>query len=165
MTWFFHINGRSYPQESWNTGRAYYPGDDYIDWIGLSIYGAQNDADEWLPAGPLFAEGYAHATTISDTKPIAVLEFGVHASPRLNNAARLKARWIREAFDIMTDPTYPRFKALSYWHSAWQNEDGTTSNLRLDSSEQALTAYKKALGDAQLVTEAVFATLPVTSAQ
>ncbi len=38
ITWFFHINSDSEPIEAWNDFENYYLGDDYIDWIGVSVY-------------------------------------------------------------------------------------------------------------------------------
>ncbi len=34
-------------QQSWNNIRNYYAGDNYIDWIGISIYGADQPYTEW----------------------------------------------------------------------------------------------------------------------
>jgi hypothetical protein len=39
-------------------------------------------------------------------------------------------------------PKYPRIKAAIYWHERWQNEDGTYSNLRINSSPSALEAFQ-----------------------
>jgi len=41
ITWFFHADDYSIPEEDWNNFENYYPGDNYIDWIGVSIYGPQ----------------------------------------------------------------------------------------------------------------------------
>ena len=43
ITWVFHIDAYNDPNTPWNQMAGYYPGDDYIDWIGVSAYG---------PAGP-----------------------------------------------------------------------------------------------------------------
>jgi hypothetical protein len=34
-----------------------------------------------------------------------------------------------------------------YWNERWQNDDGTYSNLGVTSSETALEAYRKGVGD------------------
>ena len=41
ILWVFHVNYNDWPNESWNRFENYYPGDDYIDWLAVSIYGAQ----------------------------------------------------------------------------------------------------------------------------
>ncbi len=41
IKWMFHANNYSYPLDTWNFAPAYYPGSDYVDWLGLSVYGQQ----------------------------------------------------------------------------------------------------------------------------
>jgi hypothetical protein len=57
-----------------------------------------------------------------------------------------KAKWIREAFEIMRNKL-PRVKAEVYWHERWQNEDNSYSNLRVNSSPESLAAYRRAIAD------------------
>ncbi len=41
ITWVFHLDDSDIPEEAWNRFEHYYPGDDWIDWIGrVSISGA-----------------------------------------------------------------------------------------------------------------------------
>jgi beta-mannanase len=39
IQWVFHVNNMSYPDTKWNRFMAYYPGSNYVDWIGVSAYG------------------------------------------------------------------------------------------------------------------------------
>ena len=41
----------------------------------------------------------------------------------------------------------PRVKAEVYWHERWQNEDESYSNLRVNSSPEALDAYRGSVAD------------------
>ncbi|MDQ2825058.1 MAG: beta-mannanase, partial [Verrucomicrobiota bacterium] len=36
VQWMFHTNNYSYPLDVWNFAPAYYPGPEYVDWLGLS---------------------------------------------------------------------------------------------------------------------------------
>ena len=78
VSWAFHVNAVSVPDEKWNQMHHYYPGDDFVDWIGVSIYGPVNKRD---PDQYLFSEIWEYIKeelrSISATKPIAVFEFGV----------------------------------------------------------------------------------------
>jgi len=47
ITWFFHINAYNEPETEWNKFENYYPGDEYIDWLGVSIYGPQESNEEY----------------------------------------------------------------------------------------------------------------------
>ncbi|MFA5404258.1 MAG: glycosyl hydrolase, partial [Ignavibacteria bacterium] len=68
ITFVFHVNYDSSPQENWNTMSAYYPGDEYIDWIGMSIYGAQKSNDEWINISEIFDVAYKEMSGISKYK-------------------------------------------------------------------------------------------------
>ena len=37
---------------------------------------------------------------------------------------------------------YPRVKVAVFWHERWENKDGSYSNLRVNSSPEALEAYR-----------------------
>ncbi len=47
IKWMFHTNNYSYPVDTWNFAAAYYPGPDYCDWLGLSVYGQQFKDESW----------------------------------------------------------------------------------------------------------------------
>jgi hypothetical protein len=140
ITWVFHVNYDSAPNEEWNNMSAYYPGDEYIDWIGMSIYGSQNSKDEWINITDIFDNAYKNLAEISDNKPLAIFEYGVVEHER-------KAEWIKTFFKLMKSEKYSRIKGISYWHSNWENEDGSFSKMRFDSSPESLNAYRNAIAD------------------
>lgn len=147
ITWVFHVDAYADPAEPWNNMAAYYPGDDYIDWLGISAYGAQTPNEDWVPFTEVLDAGYDEFAALSAIKPMALLEFGVAQHPTGN-----KATWIHKAFQAIKNGRYPRIQAVSYWHEKWQNEDGTVSNLRIDSSPAALQAYREEAADPIFVT-------------
>jgi len=140
ITWFFHPDHGSYPNESWNKAKYYYPGDNYIDWIGFSMYGAQEVTEEWegLEFSTQLASHYADIKAISSTKPIALLEFSVTDQHPDGD----KAAWFNDAFSTILNNPYIKFSAISVWHENWENSDGTYSTLRVDSSSEALATYR-----------------------
>jgi beta-mannanase len=150
ITWVFHVNDGSHPQEPWNTMAAYYPGDDYIDWIGVSVYGAGKPGEEWQLFSNLMDTFYPELAAISKNRPLAVLEYGVVDDPKTGD----KASWIHDALQSVKSGRYPRIEAMSYWHENWLNDDGSVSNMRLDSSPTALDAYREEIADPFFVTQA-----------
>ncbi len=76
ITWFFHVDAYNEPDENWNEMEKYYPGDDYIDWLGVSIYGPQESDQEYKEFSEILDDVYPILTNLSN-KPIAVLEFAV----------------------------------------------------------------------------------------
>ncbi len=77
ITWFFHVNAYSYPQTSWNTIQKYYPGDDYIDWLGVSIYGSLETTEPYQEFQEILDDVYPDLVALSPSKPIGVLEFSI----------------------------------------------------------------------------------------
>ncbi len=76
ITWFFHVDDYSLPEEDWNNFENYYPGDEYIDWIGISIYGAFDKHEDYYEFSYLLDEVYPRLTILTN-KPIAILEFAI----------------------------------------------------------------------------------------
>jgi len=87
ITWVYHVNAGSFPDEEWNSMASYYPGDDYVDWIGISVYGPQSrkQARQYWETFTeimdiyysLMDEYYPELAALSSDKPLAVVEFGV----------------------------------------------------------------------------------------
>ncbi|MGB9980054.1 glycoside hydrolase family 26 protein [Methanobacterium sp.] len=150
VTWVFHVNANSIPEESWNNYSAYYPGDEYIDWIGFSVYGPITPDDEWESFNQIMDTSYPQLEGLSPSKPLAVLEFGV-----MDKDSK-KAEWLKEAFQSIESDKYPRIKAISYWNEAWENDDGSTSDLTLNSSQDVLNTYKSVIKSNYFVDKAVF---------
>lgn len=140
ILWVFHVNAFPAENDVWNTFAAYYPGSDYVDWLGLSIYGKQfRDEGDWADFRDLIDWPYREITALDPHKPVMVAEFGTGDFPKAGS----KAEWISDALSII--PTYPRIKAAVYWHERWQNEDGTFSNLRINSSPAVLKAFREGI--------------------
>ena len=51
IAWVFHCNDDSHPDRKWNAMSEYYPGTDYVDWLGMSAYGqitpGKDNWDDW----------------------------------------------------------------------------------------------------------------------
>lgn len=149
-----HLMNYSDPVDVWNVAKEYYPGPEYCDWLGLSVYGSQFPADkEWAPFPPLLDWPYTELSQLDPKKPIMLCEWGVAEIPRLGD----KAQWYRDGFRTLQDPRYSRIKAVVYWHERWQNSldpdggnaknAGKYSNLRVNSSPEALEAYRSGVAN------------------
>ncbi|CAF0694723.1 glycoside hydrolase family 26 protein [Candidatus Methylacidithermus pantelleriae] len=139
IQWVFHVNNYSYPDHvDWNAFAAYYPGSSYVDWLGMSAYGKQFPDEPWITVPDAFDYPYDQLCSLDPAKPVIFAEWGVGEFPKAGS----KARWISEAMERMSWK-YPRLKAAIFWHERWENEDGTYSNLKVNSSEEALEAYRK----------------------
>ncbi len=144
VTWFFHPDIQRLPDEDWNSPKYYYPGDDYIDWIGLSIYGVQFQDEDWIYFSDSLKRWgkYINEITTAD-KPIAILEFGV-TDGRSDGS---KAEWFKDAFASFTSNPYFKISAISYWQESWVNPDGTKTTLNIDSSPESLATFRELIAN------------------
>jgi cellulose synthase/poly-beta-1,6-N-acetylglucosamine synthase-like glycosyltransferase/peptidoglycan/xylan/chitin deacetylase (PgdA/CDA1 family)/spore germination protein YaaH len=141
VSWVFHANNTSDPDEPWNKMAQYWPGAEYVDWIGLSAYGKQYPGPNW-PSAKLVLEGpYAEACALDPVKPFIFAEWGIGEYPQQGS----KAEWMREALSLMENEM-PRLKAAVYWHERWQNQDESVSNLRVHSSRESLHTFRDQIG-------------------
>ena len=152
IIWVFQVLNYSIPQDDWNYVNQYYPGAAYVDWIGLSIYGQQYPESQWSTFSPLLKQPYAEVSRLDPAKPIMVAEWRCGEFPKSGS----KSDFVTEAFATMKKD-YPRLKAAIFWHEEWQNEDGTTSNMRVDSSPESLDAYRKGVADSFWLYRPVYA--------
>ena len=139
VTWFFHPDIISYPDEEWNKPAYYYPGDDYIDWIGVSVYGPMYEDDDTGFFSSLVKDNAEAIKEISDKKPIALLEFGV---ADVDTGKINKSLWLKDAFETIINRSPINFSAVSYWHEKWEEEDNLWINLRIDSSQQSTRTFR-----------------------
>ena len=159
ITWAFHVFPPIEKSEGndlhkkWNDIKNYYPGDDYIDWIGLSVYGAVEPDSEWRSFTDIMDKAYPVITEISVDKPLAVFEFGVAEYPQLGN----KTGWIKNALESLEAGRYPRIKAISYWDEIWKDDNsGKVIDLRINSSSKSSEIYKETLNSSYFVSRAEF---------
>ncbi len=154
LIWVYHINWHSNPEEDWNTPEAYYPGDEYIDLIGVSAYGALSpNEDNILPFSRMMDEGYAAAQNLSVNKSVLISEMGTD----LRNPHKPASIWIDEAFSaIINEQRWPGVIGFVWWNAGWPNDNNPVNNttMRIEddrevqkilqrhlSSDQVLSAY------------------------
>lgn len=142
ISWVFHANNTSNPDESWNTMDKYWPGGSYVDWLGLSAYGKQYPGPGWIPYSEVLTKYYEEIIKLDPDKPFVLAEWGVGEFPKQGD----KGAWLREAFSQLST-AYPRLKAAVFWHERWQNGDLSYSNLRANSSPGSLAAYREGVAN------------------
>jgi hypothetical protein len=152
ILWVFHPNNTSDPDEPWNRMANYWPGADYVDWLGLSAYGKQYPGeDSWTPFEIVLPKYYKEICELDPNKPFILAEWGVGEFPRSGS----KAAFITEALSRMAKQ-FPRLKAMVFWNERWQNDDLSYSNLRVNSSMESLEAYRKGIADPFWLSRCVF---------
>lgn len=126
----------------------YYPGDAYVDWIGLSGFnwGGLNPINKWRPLDQIFKKSLDELTPIN--KPIALAEFG---SVESKTDPQAKAKWMLDSFSMLKQK-YPQIKMI-----IWVN--GTSFSIydwRVNTSSYSLDAFKQAISDDYFLDKAEF---------
>lgn len=137
ITWVFHLDTAKMPHRWWNQAEYYYPGDDYIDWVGLSVFGAQLPTHNWKHFIDKMHNFWPELKHLIKNKPLIISEFAVIED---KNRPQRKAQWLKETFELIESLAYP-IKAATYWNSDGWLADGS-ANFKLDSSRASLEQIK-----------------------
>ena len=160
IKWMFHTNNYSYPLDTWNFAPAYYPGSDYVDWLGMSVYGQQYK-DEPNPDIPSLVDWpYEEMCRLDPKKPVMIAEWATGEFPYdVNEPGMRKPEWIKQGLNLFRT-RYPRIKAAVYWHERWQNLDQSYSNLRVNSSVESLNTYREGVANPDWLGNLILRAIP-----
>jgi Glycosyl hydrolase family 26 len=128
--WTWAPNWYSLPQAPWNTIDAYYPGDQYVDWVGISGYG-----DTGLTPDKIYNEFY---NAYASRKPMMLAETGV-----IDRGGTTKPDWITALKNWTI--SHPDVGAVCWYDT--NTSPGTTDDFRIDSSPGSLAAFKAMAND------------------
>ncbi|MGD0954710.1 MAG: glycosyl hydrolase [Methanotrichaceae archaeon] len=113
---------------TWST---YYPGDEYVDYIGIDGYNwgtSQDWKSKWQTFEQVFAPSYDVFASKS-TKPLMICEF---SSAEQGGS---KAAWITNTFQVLQS-RFPRLIAIT-----WFNKNYAKVDFRVESSPQSIQAF------------------------
>jgi len=135
LYWVFHINWHSNPEDGWNIPQAYYPGNEFIDMIGISAYGALSPNDKNITSfTDMMDEGFRHAQNISPEKPVIVSEMGTD----LNNPYISAKNWTYDAFSVLIDEQrWPNIVGFVWWNAGWPNDTNRSNNTTMRIEDNA----------------------------
>jgi hypothetical protein len=124
------------PHSKWNHYTNYYPGNEYVDWIGLDGYNWGNTQSwaRWVSFKKIFKRRYDEIVQKYPKKPIMIGEF---ASAQKGGD---KAQWILDTFNVIQQE-FPELKAI-----VWFNIN-KECDWRINSSQESLSAFKQAIKD------------------
>ncbi len=151
ITWVFHVDDEDSPDESWNRFEQYYPGDAWVDWVGVSVYGALTPQDtEWRTFREGMDAAYDRLTALTD-RPVVVLEFGTTA----NHPDVPQAAWADAALADILGGRWPRLIGFSWWNEHWPNDDDPAhdSELRVEKNPDLQRILRAALSEATRVVD------------
>jgi hypothetical protein len=137
VTWVWSTNWESVPANSANSYGAYYPGNAYVDWVGVSGFnwGKGSGVGRWRTFTQVYAKPLAYLKKTG--KPILISEI---ASVERGGS---KSRWITDAYKRLRT-RYPRVRAVIYYNSR-DKSHGHVQDWRVTSSKSALKAFRRAV--------------------
>ncbi|MFI5935247.1 glycoside hydrolase family 26 protein [Actinoplanes sp. NPDC051494] len=124
VSWVWSPNWNSSPVADWNTYATLYPGDAYVDWVGVSGYNLHHETPETL-FGPIYR-------SYSTRKPIMITEVGA-----VDDGGRTKADWIGLLAEWVTG--HPAVGAVTWFDT--DTHPGYAERWRVDTNPQSLAAY------------------------
>lgn len=127
ITWVFHLDASQSPEAAWNRFENYYPGSEYVQWIGVSSYGPQkpmDDAGENVTFRKKFDAVYPRIVKLAPDKPIIIAEFGC-----TTGYPHVRAEdWAKAALDDILSGRWPCVRGFSWWNERWENDDNPAHN-------------------------------------
>ena len=135
----FYLNANNTLAQQQADYQALYPGDGYVDWIGLDGY-CNGVKAKWKTFPELFDASYRAITAIS-SNPLMIAEFGCSEAGAPPSTS--KAAWITQTYMVDIPNRYPRIELVN-WFSRDKTKHGET-DWRFNSSKAALSAYSAAV--------------------
>lgn len=139
VEWVWCPNITSHPDGEDNNMHRYWPGSEYVDWVGVDGYNWGDDYREWhrwTSFERLFDGVLKDLAKRYPGKPIMVAETGC---PEDADDPTRKADWVREAYAYLK--RQPAVRAV-VWFNFDKRREGEL-NFRVDSSPAALKAFNE----------------------
>jgi hypothetical protein len=131
VVWVWCPNGYDWPWSTsttnWNHWTHYYPGDSYVDWVGIDSY--NRSTSDWKSFKQLMSGVYRD---YASRKPIMVAETSSVGG------SSAKAQWIYDAANAMKN-SFPSIAAFVWWDSV---SPKTGIDWRITTSTGSLSAYR-----------------------
>jgi len=127
VEWVWSPNYGSNPPDAWNDIHNYYPGDGYVDWIGLSGYNwyvSPGHSEPWRTFEYLY-DNVLTDLACQYAKPQIIAEIG---SVEGGGSVPTKADWIQDAYDKAAN--YPFLRSI-VWFNDYANASTSGSDFRV----------------------------------
>ena len=139
--WVWNPNSKSYPDYKWNDAFMYYPGDEYVDVVGMTAYNTgcyyYEQGEEWLEFSDLYSEIYEEYSERFD-KPLIITEFACA------DFGGDKAAWMEEMFKEIAG--MDRIKIAIWWDGCdWDVYGNVARAYFIDSSEETFKTFGRGI--------------------
>ncbi|MDD4564996.1 MAG: glycosyl hydrolase [Eubacteriales bacterium] len=139
VIWVWNPNGQSFPDFQWNNAVMYYPGDEYVDIVGLTAYntGTYYSDEKWTEFNALYDSLYTEHISLYQY-PFMITEF---ASSSVGGD---KAQWIRNMFAHIEN--YENIKVAVWWDGCdWDASGNVARPYFIDETPGIIQVFKELL--------------------
>ncbi len=142
VIWVWNPNEKSYPNFLWNNEELYYPGDGYVDVVGLTGYntGTYYESEKWRGFNRIYEDIYTKAD-LRYNKPMMITEFSC------SSTGGDKEAWVRDMFNSL--PNYPKIKAAVWWSGC--DYDPVSGNISrsyfINDTPGVMALFREHIGD------------------
>jgi glycosyl hydrolase family 26 len=145
ITWALHFNSQNFPgTDPRNVPAAYYPGDDVVDWVGISAYGSERSTDSRCPSFRSLVDGILpQLREATPFKPLFIFEFGSSGG----NPGCAQAPWVAGALGDLMGDRWPDIRGFAWWQQRFvdgPSAGGFTDYLVQDDNSVA-ASFREAL--------------------
>jgi len=145
VIWVWNPNGKSYPDFKWNNELMYYPGDAYVDVIGMTMYNTgtfySSTGERWKEFRDLYDDLYARYSMLFG-QPLMITEF---ASASMGGD---KEAWVERMFaDIQQ---YERIKIAVWWdHCDFDAAGNVSRSYIIEETPELMQIFRRNLSVAE----------------
>lgn len=131
ILWIWNPHDVSRPAFKWNHYLAYYPGDEYVDIVGMTGYntGTYFPGETWREFEDIYDPLYNEYNTVFTNKPFMLTEFAS------NSVGGNKAAWIERMFSVIKK--YPNIKAAIWWSGIDYDQNNRPGRVYLIDEDEA----------------------------
>lgn len=135
LLWVWNPHDLSFPDFNWNDAMNYFPGEGYVDVVGLTGYntGTYHTGEVWRTFDEIYPKLYQEYVSTFDY-PMMITEFGS------NNIGGDKTAWVQDMFNKM--PAYDRIKIIIWFNGTDMDAAGKPARVyRMDTGDSVQKVF------------------------
>lgn len=139
VIWVWNPNGKAFPEFKWNDELCYYPGDEYVDVIGMTSYntGTYYESEKWMEFDKMYDDLYKRYSAQYE-KPLMITEFSS------SSVGGSKEDWVKNMFQHIGK--YDRIKVAVWWDGCdWDAEGNVARSYFIDETDELVQIFRENL--------------------
>lgn len=145
ITWALHYYGQNFPgTDPRNVPKAYYPGDDVVDWVGISVYGSERPYDHRCPSVRQLADDMVpQLRAATAVKPLFFFELGITD----HNPGCPSGPWLQAGLADLLGGRWPDVRGFTWWNEHWSTDANPAddSAMLVQENPAVASAFRNAL--------------------